>query len=114
MQPRWTLQRFPWTTSGEDAHGNPINGYGEPVDLRVFGWAVPASEEPSPSTQDRVIVDVKVYVPPSETVGRRDRVVIDVGPNAGTFEVIGEVEDYTHGPFGWEPGVVVNLQRVEG
>lgn len=89
-------------------------GFGPPENVQVFGWSVPQSEEPGVSGQDRVVVDVQMLGSVSMTVSHRDRFVLPSGPHAGTFEVSGEVQDYNHGPFGWAPGVVVNLRRVEG
>lgn len=107
----YTVQRIPWQSGGVDDHGNPIEGYGPPQDVGVYGWWSPQSDEHRPAG---VTVDVKVAAPPSFEISHRDRIVIPVGPNQGTFDVVGEVEDYTHGPFGWQPGIAVNLQRVEG
>jgi hypothetical protein len=106
----WTVQQLRYVSSGTDAHGNPVEGFAAAQDVKVYGWWVPQSDEPGVSGQDRVTVDVKLAGPPSLEVGHRDRFVLP----SGTFDVVGDVEDYTHGPFGWQPGVVVNLRRVEG
>ena len=107
---RHTVQQLRYEQGGTDAHGNPVDGFASPEDVQVYGWSVPQSDEPGVSGQDRVIVDVKLFAPESVTVTHRDRFVLPTG----TYEVSGEVEDYNHGPFGWTPGVVVNLRRVEG
>lgn len=109
----WTVQVEAWQSGATDTHGNPVDDWAAPVDVDVYGWSVPMSEEPRPLEQ-RVVVDVKLYAPHGTQVGSKDRVTIPAGPHAGVYTVEGGVEDYNHGPFGFQPGVVVNLQRVEG
>lgn len=106
-----TIGHRVWSTAGTDSHNQPVDAWAAPVDVAVYGWSAPQSEEVDTT---RVVVDLKVYAPPTFAPSFRDRIVIPTGPNAGTFEVVGEVEDYNHGPFGWNPGNVVNLRRVEG
>lgn len=43
-------------------------------------------------------------------VKARDRIVW----NGATFQVEADAEDYNYGPFGFEPGVRVQMLRVEG
>ena len=94
-----------------DAHGNPVTSWADPVDVTVYGWHTGQSEEPQIAGHDRVRVDGRVFAPESWQPGPRDLVVL---PGKGEFKVIAEVEDYNHGPFGWRPGVVVNLRKVTG
>lgn len=99
-----------WDSSTVDALGVPIAGWADPVSHPVCGWATPKSAEPKLAGHDRVTVDVELYAPSDFPAGPRDRVT--VGGHA--FEVVGEPEDYTHGPW-WNPGVRVwNLRRVDG
>jgi hypothetical protein len=77
----------------------------------VYGWSTPATQEPKLAGHDRVEVDVELLVPPDFPVGPHD--LVDL-PDVGQFEVIGYPEDFTKGPFGFQPGAVVNLRRVEG
>lgn len=104
-----TVQHLPFVAGVEDSHGNPIGSWDTPVEVAVYGWASPTSTEPKLAGHDRVIVDVEMFAPSTWPGHARDRVTVA----GATFEVIGEPEDYNHGPFGWEPGVVVNLQLVE-
>lgn len=107
----YSVSRVPWSSSGTDVHGNPVDVYGTPVAIDVYGWSTPSSSganrEP---VDDRVIVDMQLFVPPDTVVDHRDRFVLPTG----TFEVEGEIADYNHGPFGFRPGSVINLRRVEG
>ncbi len=101
-----------WSVSGTDSHGNTVGAHADPVDVKVYGWSAPSGV--TELGDDRVIIDLKVYGPQTFLPSFRDQIVIPTGANAGTFDVVGEVEDYNHGPFGWAPGVVVNLKRVDG
>lgn len=105
-----TVQHEPYIPGAVDSHGNPIRTWGPPVDVEVYGWSSPSSTEPKMAGHDRVIVDVEVYAPSTWIVHAHDHVTV-----GGTVhDVIGEPEDYNHGPFRWKPGIVVNLQRVKG
>ena len=59
---------------------------------------------------DRVVVDVEMGAPVGTVALPRDKFVLD----GKTYRVEGEPEDYNHSPFGGQPGIVVNLRRVEG
>jgi hypothetical protein len=103
----WTVQHAVWVDGGTDAHGNDIDAWAAPVDVKVMGWSAPTSDE---RASGRVVIDLAMYCPPGVTGASRDRWIL---PD-GLYEQQGPGEDYTHGPFGWAPGVVINLQRVEG
>lgn len=77
---------------------------------QVYGWSTPLSTEPAVAGHDRVVVDVQLMVPPGFPAGPYD--VIDL-PD-GEYQVIGQPEDFNHGPFGWQPGTVLNLRKVTG
>lgn len=78
---------------------------------KVYGWSTPSTTEPKLAGHDRVVVDVELLVPPGFGVGPHD--LVDL-PDVGQFEVIGEPEDFTKGPFGFQPGAVINLRKVDG
>ncbi|OFP66514.1 hypothetical protein HMPREF2978_04700 [Corynebacterium sp. HMSC074C01] len=79
-------------------------------EVRVAGWAQPSSDEPKQAGHERLTVDLEIYAPP-ETFNEGDAVDI---PGYGTLEVIGHPENYSHSPFGWDPGlVVVNTRRKD-
>lgn len=99
-----------YSSSGEDAHGNAIPTFAAAVDTPAFWWT-PTSTEPRLAGQDRVIVDMFVVVDSATAVYPHDR--IDVEDRE--FEVIGEPEDYDHGPFGYSPRRrPIALRRVDG
>lgn len=107
---RWTVQRLPYLAGATDSHGNPVDSWGDPVDVKVYGWGAPTTDEPPLAGHDRVVVDLLVYGPGSMPFTSMDRAVVE----SKTYEVVGEVDDYDHGPFGWQPGATVSLRRVEG
>ncbi len=86
----------------KDADGTPVP---------VYGWSTPDSTEPPVAGHDRVIVDLQLLAPPTTTIGAHD--LVDI-PDEGQFEVIGDPLDFDSGPFGFKPGKVINLRRVEG
>lgn len=104
-----------YSTGADDGYGGTTDTYtpavGEPgVSQKVYGWSAPSSTEPKVAGHDRVVVDVELLAPPDFTVSAHD--LVDL-PD-GVYEVVGQPEDYNHGPFGFTPGLVVNLRRVEG
>lgn len=94
--------------TGENALGQPV--YSESAtERRVYGW--------QPATQDerviaaiagRAITDV-VMLTPDTDYASADRVVLD----GKTYEVMGDAQDFTKGPFGFTPGCAVALRKVE-
>lgn len=109
LQARRSVEVARHAQSGEDAHGNPIEGW-ESEEVRVYGWEVPRTAEPLLAGHDRVVVDLSMFVPPGFEVSAHDRVVIE----GRTYEVVGEFEDAGNGPFVFDPGGTVQLRRVEG
>jgi hypothetical protein len=106
----YTVLTEAYSAGSYDAHGNPVDSWAAPVQQRVIGWYVPVAIEPKVAGRDAVVVDLALMVPPDFIIGPLDRVTVA----GNSFEVIGYPEDYTHGPFGFNPGLVVNLKRVEG
>lgn len=109
----FTVQHEPYLAGAEDAHGNPLDGYGPAVSVKVHGWApASASREPFEAGRNAVLRDLDVFAPAGTQMSPRDRVTV---PGEGLFDVVGYVEDFTKGP--WPnpvAGVRINLLRVEG
>jgi len=105
----WTVGHRVFTPGVEDAHGNPVKAWAAPVDRGVYAWAPAGTSEPE-AGRDEVTWDLDLYGPAGFTAGSLDRFVVD----GDEFEVEGRVRDFNHGPFGFMPGVVVRLRRVEG
>ena len=96
-----------------DEFGDPVESWSDPVGAPVYGWgpaAVGTDMEPFSANRDVVTWDVDLYVPPEFTCGPHDRIVI-LGVE---YEVEGPVQDFSHGPFGFQPGNRLRLSRVEG
>lgn len=95
-------------TDGRDAHGNPIHRWAEPEVRKVFGWHQSSSSEPSEQGANRVATTLVVLSPWPATV--KDQIAID----GVTYEVVGESQDWNHGPFGFEPGYRFTIRRIDG
>lgn len=107
----WTIEVLPYVSGPADSHGNTTEGWADPITYEVYGWAPPAdSTEPEESGRYAVVTTLEVFAPPGVQVAPRDRVRVD----GITYEVVGEPSDYTHGPFGWQPGIRIELTRVQG
>lgn len=99
-------------TTDLDELGNDVIVDAEvPEAVQVAGWATPSSDEPKLAGHDRQTVTVELYAP----VGLfRPEDAVQLPEREDTLEVIGEPENYSHGPFGWDPGLeVINLGGIK-
>jgi hypothetical protein len=93
-----------------DDYGNPIPGDDEAVAWNVYGWGPGGSEELT-GWSSQVTSDLRVYGPvPPVVITPQNQLLVE----GVRYEVNGVVEDFTRGPFGFAPGVRVNLERVAG
>lgn len=116
-----------------DAHNNSVDVFIPSLDedgtpLAVIGWQPAQSSEPSGQYEERVIVDLELLVPPSFPARERDVIDLPDGlvyPSAyswppllpagiARYRVVGAPRDMTKGPFGFQPGKVLMLRRVDG
>ena len=105
------VQRLPFIPGAEDAHGNEVEAWGEPVDVGVYEFNPGSSSEPRLSGHDRVIVEPALFGPYDLPFEPFDKCVVD----GKTYQVEGEVARWRNGQFGGiTPGAVVNLRRVDG
>lgn len=107
-----TVQHAVYDGTQRDSRGNVIDSWATPVDVAVYGWYISTTHEPQIAGHDRVLVDAQVLGPESWVPAPKDKVLLPGRP--GEYQVIGETEDYNHGPFSWKPGNVVNLRKVTG
>lgn len=82
----------------------------EEREILVHGWAVPQSSEPKLAGHSQRVVAVEMLAPVGAFTAND---AVKLPGRDGVLEVIGEPENYEHGPFGWSPGIeVVNLGGV--
>lgn len=105
----WTLTHRATTYDGTDEYGNPIPVTTD-TQVAVYGWAPVSMSEPPEAGRSEVAWEVEIYAPATWEPRPADRVLLD----AVEFEVVGHPENWTRGPFGFAPGVVVHVKRVEG
>jgi hypothetical protein len=107
MEARWLIDVLPYVGTVEDDYGNTVDAWATvPKRKHVYGWA-PAGTNESTASRQTVTADLELFAPSGFTLDPRDHVRI-LGQ---TYEVQGVVEDFDHGPFGFSPGVRVNLRR---
>lgn len=105
----YTVQRISRTKTGENALGQPIYSDDESVAVHVIGvQPVSAEERYTAQLAGRTVSDLKLLSPTGDFKSS-DAVVI----NGVTYEVDGDVEDYTMGPFApGFGGFVIGLKKV--
>lgn len=125
------LIRLVASEGASDPYGNPEEVFTVSW-VRVFAWWVPDVEENVTAGRAGSIADIRFLAPAGTVVDDRDEFLVpgmsgdvsgladgDVLTRADLIRlrsarVVGEVQDWCHGPFGWAPGVQVNLRFVEG
>ena len=103
----FTVSLLTTSEGPDDSHGNPTTEWVEEV-RPVIGWGAPRGREPKVAGVSALVVDLELFVPPDWSSKDTDLVVVD----GLQYEQVGPVEDYSHGPFGFKPGGVVNLHRA--
>lgn len=110
LQARRTIYRQVWAAGAPDAHNNPVDAWSDPIPMLVFGWGPPSADTENTAGRSEVIRDLDVYAPVGTVVAPKDLILV----GGITYEVLGWPEDFTNGPFAFEPGVRINLNRSEG
>lgn len=100
-----------WSTETEDPYGNPEPAYAESTVL-VYAWWVPDVEENIPGGRDATVADVR-FLAPTFPVDDRDEFIIPAF-SPKPLRVVGEAQPYDFGPFGFTPGMQVDLRFSEG
>lgn len=94
-----------------DAHGNDKFVTTREA-IPVAGWAQPSSTEPKIAGHDRLVVDMELYAPQGEF---HHQDTVEIPGEEEPLQVIGQPENYSKSPFGFDPGLeVVNLRRTSG
>ncbi|OJU39686.1 MAG: hypothetical protein BGN97_00250 [Microbacterium sp. 69-10] len=99
---------MPFVAGAVDAHGNPIESWGDPVTKGIYALDPGSTSEPREG-QDRVIVEPAVYMPADVIFGSRDLVIA----RGKAYTVEGVTRDWRHPRLG-RIGNVATLRRVEG
>jgi len=94
----------------EDAHGNPIEGWGDVELVDVYAIAPTSSQEPSEAGRAAVIDGLSVLAPDDYGIDAKDRAVYQ-GPE---YTVEGNVANWNEGAFAFKPGYQFNLKKVDG
>lgn len=99
----------------ENDLGNKVEAWKPATEWDVYGWGPPelrgTTKEVTGSDGGRYVVAVELMVPPGVYAKDNDRIQLDDGT---WYRVVGPTEDYSHNPFGWNPGNVINLITVKG
>lgn len=93
----------------EDATGNPVERWKEPVTVGVYAFDPGSSSEPREGN-DRVIVEPTVYMPSAVVFGHRDV----VWARGKRYEVEGETREWVHPTETSRRANVATLRRVDG
>ena len=95
-----------------DRFNNIIPGVSEWRPVKVAQWWVDKTEEREGDSILRTIDTLHVHLPVENVPPSWGRIRT---PNGSIWEVEGNVEDFTHGWHGWNPGlVVVHAKKVSG
>lgn len=121
---RYTVTHIPCTSMGEDAMGNDLPTFGDPVARKVYGWSASRTETRTEQSSgggatietgftSRDVAEIDLALPASVPVGLSDRFILDPSDTGRPYEVVA-IRDNNHGFHGWRPGIVVGLKRVSG
>lgn len=99
--------------SAKNDLGNTVERWDDPVEKDVYGWGPPQLQAPKEVLVGtaRYVVALELMVPPGFFAKDGDKIQLE---DNSWWRVVGPIEDYTHNPFGWNPGSVVNLISVKG
>jgi hypothetical protein len=104
-----TVGQKPYTSTTKNAHGNDVVNYGAVITRPVYGYGPPTRTSDAEPGGTQVIDGLDVFAPVFP-VDPRDLFVVD----GIEYTVDGHADDWTKGPFGFSPGQVIHLKRVEG
>lgn len=94
----------------EDAHGNVQETWSAPETVNVYSIAPTQQIEPFEEGRDVVVEKKTILAPSNVHIGPHDKVRI----NTEEYKVDGGTQDWNTGPFGWTPGVSINIEKVSG
>ncbi|MCV7009485.1 hypothetical protein [Mycobacterium gordonae] len=115
-----TVGLHTYSGGGDDGYGNPVPVFtpakaSPGVLYKVVGWVdlfLPSAMERNENMK-RVISYLQLFAPDTFPATAYDLIDLNGDPT-NQWEVLGEANDYTHGPW-WTPGCKVwNLRQVTG
>ena len=104
------VQRHVFVSGVDDAHGNPVEGWADPVSVGIYAFNPGTTSEPFIPGHDRVVTQPAVYAPVGTVFGPRDRVTV----RGVLYEVDGVPLEYRNPFGGLVDGIQVNLRGVTG
>lgn len=104
-----TIGHAIYTPGSTDSHGNAADAWADPVPVAVYGYGPPMRLEIAEPGGTQLIHSLQVFAP-TFPVDNRDRFYID-----GVMHlVVAEPSVWDDGMFGYEPGMMIRLKKVEG
>lgn len=105
-----TVQHEVFQPDAEDAHGNPVEDWADPVDLGIYAFNPGTTSEPFLPGHDRVVTQPAIYVPEGATIGPRDKITV----RGVTYDVDGVTLDFRNPYDSSMDGLQVNLRGTDG
>lgn len=101
----------PASSGSEDAHGNPVESFGAGVPVDGWGFDPGGSVESYGPGRNATVTTPTLFRQATDFIpGRRDRCVV----RGKTYQVDGEPAVWRSPLTGWEPGISVKLEVVDG
>ena len=104
------VQREAFIPGAEDAHGNEVESWADPVDVGIYAFNPGTTAEPFLPGHDRVVTEPAIYAPTGTVFHPRDRVTV----RGVLHEVDGVVRDFRNPYDTSMDGVQVGLKAVTG
>ncbi|MCL2470659.1 MAG: hypothetical protein FWF25_02810 [Propionibacteriaceae bacterium] len=106
-----TVLHAPYTPS-QDSLKATVDAWGKWELFKVYGWAPVTEFASSQFEQGRSTVSslIEIFAPPGTPGQHRDKWMV----GGVECEQEGVARDFTTGPFGFEPGIVIRVKQQRG
>jgi hypothetical protein len=107
-----TVQVLTAGTKIDPYSNEAVEDWSTPTSVDVAGVAIEPrpSGEPLQDARNQVTSGFTLYMPPGTSITSANRVTV----RGGTYNVLGDPAVWRSPFTGWEPGVVVQVERSEG
>lgn len=107
-----TVQVITAGTTTDPYSGEPTDDWDTATSVDVTGVAVEPrpSGEPLQDARNQVTSGFTLYMPAGTAITAQNRVTV----RGETYDVLGEPAEWRNPFTGWEPGLVVQVERSEG